>query len=292
MRALPDRVPARAHVPRAPRVAAGLEEAKATLREIVILPSLRPEIFIGLRAPPRGLLLFGPPGTGKTLLARAVSAEANATFFSISASSVTSKMYGDGEKLVRALFAVAAHKQPSVIFIDEIDSILTARSTGEHEASRRLKTEFLVQFDGVMSNSDATRILVMGATNRPQELDDAAIRRLTKRIYIPLPSTGARSSLVRNMMRKQGRVLPALELDEVARMTDGYSGSDLANLCKEAAMGPVRELGAGIYDADLATIREISLVDFQNGLRVIRPSVRAETLAQYVAWNEELGVSF
>jgi spastin len=279
-------------VPRAPRVAAGLEEAKATLREIVILPSLRPEIFIGLRAPPRGLLLFGPPGTGKTLLARAVSAEANATFFSISASSVTSKMYGDGEKLVRALFAVAAHKQPSVIFIDEIDSILTARSTGEHEASRRLKTEFLVQFDGVMSNSDATRILVMGATNRPQELDDAAIRRLTKRIYIPLPSTGARSSLVRNMMRKQGRVLPALELDEVARMTDGYSGSDLANLCKEAAMGPVRELGAGIYDADLATIREISLVDFQNGLRVIRPSVRAETLAQYVAWNEELGVSF
>jgi spastin len=283
--------------PRAPSIplriqAAGLEEAKATLREIVILPSLRPEIFTGLRAPPRGLLLFGPPGTGKTLLARAVAAEANATFFSISASTLTSKMFGDGEKLVRALFAVAAQKQPSVIFIDEIDSILTTRSSSEHEASRRLKTEFLVQFDGVMSTEQQGRVLVMGATNRPQELDDAAIRRLTKRIYIPLPSEDARSALVHNMVRKQGKDLPADELERVARMTDGYSGSDLSNLCKEAAMGPVRELGAGIYDADLSAIRDISLHDFECALRVIRPSVRADSLAQYEAWNEELGVSF
>lgn len=258
----------------------------------MILPSLRPEIFTGLRAPPRGLLLFGPPGTGKTLLARAVAAEANATFFSISASTLTSKMFGDGEKLVRALFAVAAQRQPSVIFIDEIDSILTARSSSEHEASRRLKTEFLVQFDGVLSTSAQQRVLVMGATNRPQELDDAAIRRLTKRIYIPLPSESARSALVRHMVLKQGKELPAEELAAVAAMTDGYSGSDLANLCKEAAMGPVRELGAEIYSADLSQIRDIGLLDFQGALRVIRPSVRAETLSQYEAWNEQLGVSF
>ncbi|KAJ1640032.1 P-loop containing nucleoside triphosphate hydrolase protein, partial [Pavlovales sp. CCMP2436] len=268
---------------------AGLEEAKTTLREIVILPSLRPEIFTGLRAPPRGLLLFGPPGTGKTLLARAVAAEANATFFSVSASTLTSKMFGDGEKLVRALFTVAAQKQPSVIFIDEIDSILTARSSSEHEASRRLKTEFLVQFDGVMSNEEQSRVLVMGATNRPQELDDAAIRRLTKRIYIPLPCESARSTLVRNMVRKQGKDLPGDELVTVAQMTDGYSGSDLSNLCKEAAMGPVRELGAAIYDADLSQIRDISLQDFRDALRVIRPSVRADTLGLYEAWNAELG---
>lgn len=125
---------------------AGLQHAKAAIKEIIIWPMLRPDIFNGLRQPPKGLLLFGPPGTGKTLIGKCIANQANATFFSISASSLTSKWVGEGEKMVRAMFAVARCSQPAVVFIDEIDSILTSRSEGEVEASRRIKTEFLVQF--------------------------------------------------------------------------------------------------------------------------------------------------
>ena len=129
---------------------AGLEKAKQTLQEAVILPALRPDLFQGLRAPPRGVLLFGPPGTGKTMLAKCVATESHANFFNISASSLTSKWHGEGEKLVRKLFDIARKMQPSVIFIDEIDSLLSSRRENEHDAVRRLKTEFLVHLDGLV----------------------------------------------------------------------------------------------------------------------------------------------
>ena len=141
---------------------------------------LRPDIFKGLRAPPKGLLLFGPPGTGKTMIGRAIAAESKSTFFSISASSLTSKWVGDGEKMVRTLFSIAQTKQPAIIFIDEIDSLLSARSETEHESTRRIKTEFLVQMDGARVSAD-DKILLIGATNRPYELDEAARRRFRKR---------------------------------------------------------------------------------------------------------------
>eukprot|EP01126_Amoeba_proteus_P013368 TRINITY_DN15674_c0_g1_i2.p3 TRINITY_DN15674_c0_g1~~TRINITY_DN15674_c0_g1_i2.p3 ORF type:complete len:172 (+),score=41.16 TRINITY_DN15674_c0_g1_i2:1219-1734(+) len=140
---------------------AGLEDVKSTLNEMIILPHKRPELFTGLRQPPRGLLLFGPPGNGKTLIAKAVATESNVTFFAISASSLTSKWIGEGEKMVKALFAVARVKQPSFIFIDEIDSILTTRGSEEHESTRRLKTEFLLQFDGAASGDSTERVTVM-----------------------------------------------------------------------------------------------------------------------------------
>lgn len=220
---------------------AGLQLAKSVIQEAVVWPLLRPDIFTGLRRPPKGILLFGPPGTGKTLIGRCVAAQCQATFFSISASSLTSKWIGDGEKMVRALFAVARCHQPAVIFIDEIDSLLTQRSDSEHEATRRIKTEFLVQFDGA-ATAEEDRLLIVGATNRPQELDEAARRRLVKRLYIPLPDAAARKQIISNLLKNENNDLTSQHVCEVASLTEGYSGADMKSLCSEAAMGPIRSV--------------------------------------------------
>uniref|UniRef100_A0A8C5T516 Spastin n=1 Tax=Malurus cyaneus samueli TaxID=2593467 RepID=A0A8C5T516_9PASS len=268
---------------------AGQELAKQALQEIVILPSLRPELFTGLRAPARGLLLFGPPGNGKTMLAKAVAAESNATFFNISAASLTSKYVGEGEKLVRALFAVARELQPSIIFIDEVDSLLCERREGEHDASRRLKTEFLIEFDGVQSSGE-DRILVMGATNRPQELDDAVLRRFTKRVYVSLPNEETRLILLKNLLSKQGSPLTQKELVQLARMTDGYSGSDLTALAKDAALGPIRELKPEqVKNMSASEMRNIKLSDFTESLKKIKRSLSPQTLEAYIRWNKDFG---
>ncbi|XP_046518918.1 spastin isoform X4 [Equus quagga] len=268
---------------------AGQELAKQALQEIVILPSLRPELFTGLRAPARGLLLFGPPGNGKTMLAKAVAAESNATFFNISAASLTSKYVGEGEKLVRALFAVARELQPSIIFIDEVDSLLCERREGEHDASRRLKTEFLIEFDGVQSAGD-DRVLVMGATNRPQELDEAVLRRFIKRVYVSLPNEETRLLLLKNLLGKQGSPLTQKELAQLARMTDGYSGSDLTALAKDAALGPIRELKPEqVKNMSASEMRNIRLSDFTESLKKIKRSVSPQTLEAYIRWNKDFG---
>ncbi|XP_020309566.1 spastin-like isoform X3 [Oncorhynchus kisutch] len=268
---------------------AGQELAKQALQEIVILPALRPELFTGLRAPARGLLLFGPPGNGKTMLAKAVAKESNATFFNISAASLTSKYVGEGEKLVRALFAVARELQPSIIFIDEIDSLLCERREGEHDASRRLKTEFLIEFDGVQSGGDE-RVLVMGATNRPQELDEAVLRRFAKRVYVALPTEETRLKLVKNLLEKHGNPLAQKELSQLARMTEGYSGSDLTSLAKDASLGPIRELRPEqVRNMAANEVRNIRFSDFVESLKKIKRSVGPQTLDLYVRWNKDYG---
>lgn len=268
---------------------AGLEFAKATIKEIVVWPMLRPDIFTGLRGPPKGILLFGPPGTGKTLIGKCIACQSGATFFSISASSLTSKWVGEGEKMVRALFAIARCHQPAVIFIDEIDSLLSQRTDGEHDSSRRIKTEFLVQLDGAATSSD-DRILVVGATNRPQEIDEAARRRLAKRLYIPLPEAAARQQIVTNLMSLEKSHLAAGELENVVSCTEGFSGADMTQLCREAALGPIRS----IQLTDIATItpeqvRPIHFCDFQEALKTVRPSVSTKDLELYEGWNKTFG---
>ncbi|XP_046899577.1 spastin isoform X2 [Hypomesus transpacificus] len=268
---------------------AGQDLAKQALQEIVILPTLRPELFTGLRTPARGLLLFGPPGNGKTMLAKAVAMESNATFFNISAASLTSKYVGEGEKLVRALFAVARELQPSIIFIDEIDSLLCERREGEHDASRRLKTEFLIEFDGVQSGGDE-RVLVMGATNRPQELDEAVLRRFAKRVYVALPTDETRLKLLKNLLGKHGNPLTQKELSQLARMTEGYSGSDLTSLAKDASLGPIRELQPEqVRNMAANEVRGIIFCDFVESLKKIKRSVGPQSLDQYVRWNKNYG---
>ncbi|XP_011091046.1 spastin [Sesamum indicum] len=267
---------------------AGLEMAKQALMEMVILPTKRRDLFTGLRKPAKGLLLFGPPGTGKTLLAKAVASESDATFFNVSASSLTSKWVGEGEKLVRTLFQVAISRQPSVIFIDEIDSIMSTRTENENEASRRLKSEFLVQFDGVTSSS-GDLVTVIGATNKPQELDDAVLRRLVKRIYIPLPDRNARRLLLKHKLKGHAFALPDRDLERLVAETDGYSGSDLQALCEEAAMMPIRELGSNILTVQANQVRGLRYGDFQKAMTVIRPSLQKNKWEELERWNREFG---
>lgn len=268
---------------------AGQETSKQALQEIVILPALRPDLFTGLRSPARGLLLFGPPGNGKTMLAKAVACESNATFFNISAATLTSKWLGEGEKLVRALFAAAKELQPSIIFIDEIDSLFSERKENEHEASRRLKTQFMIEFQGMQSEGD-DRVLVMGATNRPFELDDAVLRRFPKRIHVQMPDKEARHLLLESLLLKQGSPLQQADIAKIARLTDAYSSSDLTALAKDAALGPIRELGPNqIRSVDATKLRSIRLSDFMESLKKIRPSVPYETLVKLEQWNQQYG---
>ncbi|GAM27641.1 hypothetical protein SAMD00019534_108170, partial [Acytostelium subglobosum LB1] len=266
----------------------GLDKVKQSLMEAVILPSLRPDVFTGLRSPPKGLLLFGPPGNGKTMIAKAVAYESKATFFSISASSLTSKYVGEGEKLVRALFAVAGYYQPSIIFIDEVDALLTERTEGESDHTRRLKTEILIQFDGVKTNG-SERILVMGATNRPEELDEAALRRFVKRIYVGLPEKSTRLDILKHLLRDQNHNITASQMNAIADETQFYSGFDLNALCKDAAYEPIRQLGMDIKDLKLSQIRAITRKDFSNSLKQIRPSVSQDSLRGYEQWNKQYG---
>ncbi|XP_019734480.1 vacuolar protein sorting-associated protein 4B isoform X2 [Hippocampus comes] len=225
---------------------AGLEGAKEALKEAVILPIKFPHLFTGKRTPWRGILLFGPPGTGKSYLAKAVATEANnSTFLSVSSSDLVSKWLGESEKLVKNLFALARENKPSIIFIDEIDSLCGSRSENESEAARRIKTEFLVQMQGVGNDNDG--VLVLGATNIPWTLDSAIRRRFEKRIYIPLPEEHARSFMFKLHLGSTPNSLTDSDFVTLGKKTDGYSGADISIIVRDALMQPVRKVQAATH---------------------------------------------
>ncbi|XP_077139329.1 katanin p60 ATPase-containing subunit A-like 2 isoform X2 [Ranitomeya variabilis] len=277
----------------------GLDAAKRLVKEAVVYPIRYPQLFTGILSPWKGLLLYGPPGTGKTLLAKAVATECNTTFFNISASTIVSKWRGDSEKLVRVLFELARYHAPSTIFLDELESVMSQRGSGpggEHEGSRRMKTELLVQMDGLSRSDDL--VFVLAASNLPWELDYAMLRRLEKRILVDLPCKEARESMIQQWLppvNNSGGVELRTELQYsmLGEETEGYSGSDIKLVCKEAAMRPVRKVfhalenhQPGSQDLPFIHLDTVTTSDFLEVLAHTKPS--AKSLAEkYNAWQRE-----
>ena len=265
----------------------GMQEMKKILYEIIIVPQIRPDLFTGIRKPQRGILLFGPPGTGKTMIAKAIASECNSTFFNISASSLTSKWVGESEKTVKSLFKLAYQKAPSIIFIDEIDSILSKRNESENEATKRLKTEFLIQFDGLGSNTNA-KLLVIAATNRPMDLDEALLRRLPKRVYCGPLDVHGRFDFIKKVINRVETKLKDSDIMEIAQMTNGYSNSDLKELCKEAAFQPVRELTMEQI-LHIKKFRPIVKNDLVKAVKKIRGTMSNKIINELINWNSQFG---
>uniref|UniRef100_A0A3Q3WVV4 Katanin p60 ATPase-containing subunit A1 n=1 Tax=Mola mola TaxID=94237 RepID=A0A3Q3WVV4_MOLML len=270
---------------------ADLEDAKKLLKEAVVLPMWMPAFFKGIRRPWKGVLMVGPPGTGKTLLAKAVATECRTTFFNVSSSTLTSKYRGESEKLVRLLFEMARFYAPTTIFIDEIDSMCSRRGTSEeHEASRRVKAELLVQMDGVggaSENDDPSKmVMVLAATNFPWDIDEALRRRLEKRIYIPLPSTKGRVELLRINL-KELELASDVDLDKIAEQLEGYSGADITNVCRDASLMAMRRRIEGLTPEEIRNISRdemhmpTTMEDFESALKKVSKSVSAADLEKY-----------
>ncbi|MFX0042575.1 MAG: AAA family ATPase [Candidatus Hodarchaeota archaeon] len=271
---------------------AGLEHVKQALREAIVLPIMKPELFTGARKPWSGILLFGPPGCGKTLLAKAAATECKATFFSASSADLLSKWLGESEKLISSLFKVARLKAPSLIFMDEIDSIATKRGEGsESGGERRVKTQLLSEIQGLKSTHDKP-MLVLGATNRPWDIDNAMLSRFEKRVHVPLPDLKARAGIFEIHTQGVDSAVSDEDFIELAVRTDGYSGRDIANICREVIMLPVRELDMSglLEDSEKEVkVRDITLKDFKKTLKKVKPMTNERLLRQYNDWAEEFG---
>lgn len=274
---------------------AELDDAKNLLREAVVMPVKYPQLFQGIVRPWKGTLLFGPPGTGKTMLAKALATECKSTFFNISASSIVSKWRGDSEKLVRMLFELAAHYAPSTIFIDELDALMSSRASdgSEHEGSRRMKTELLVQMDGLQHRPNGEVVFVLAASNVPWDLDAAMLRRLEKRVLVGLPSHTARRQLLSRLLRDHIEE-KNFDFDAVAAKTEGLSGADIDILCREAMMRPIRALihkleHEKVLSTAPLTRPKVQTEDVIASVACTKSSGSTVPLAKYAQWEQQFG---
>lgn len=220
---------------------AGLDAVIDELRESVVLPIRHRHLFTNsqLWQAPKGVLLHGPPGCGKTLIAKATAKEAGMRFINLDVAMLTDKWYGESQKLASAVFSLAAKLQPCIVFIDEIDSFLRSRNTHDHEATAMMKTQFMMLWDGLSTEAGST-VIVMGATNRPQDLDKAILRRMPAQFHVGLPNDEQRSKILHLVLDTE-TVHEDVDLNRLSKLTNGFSGSDLRELCRNASVYRIRE---------------------------------------------------
>ena len=253
----------------------GLNDVIEELKEAVIYPLTMPHLYShssSLLSAPSGVLLYGPPGCGKTMLAKALASESGANFINLHISTLTEKWFGDSNKLVHAVFSLARKLQPTIVFIDEIDAVLGQRRSGEHEASGMVKAEFMTHWDGLTSSNtygEPQRILILGATNRIQDIDEAILRRLPKKFPVALPTAQYRLRIFGIVLKDTKVDKDDFDLEYLVRVTAGLSGSDIKEVCRDAAMVPVREYirqrqasGVPMSSVNANDIRGLRTTDF------------------------------
>jgi SpoVK/Ycf46/Vps4 family AAA+-type ATPase len=263
----------------------GLDTAKKAVKEAIVYPVQRPDLFpLGW---PRGILLFGPPGCGKTLLAAAVATEIDANFYSIDAASIMSKWLGEAEQNVSKLF-ISARKssndgKPAIVFVDELDSLMGTHSN-EVGGEIRVKNQFLKEMDGIMDKGKALHVYVIGATNKPWDLDWAFIRRFQKRILVPLPDSTTRTNMLKHYTGNL-EIAKDVDLTELARLSEGFSGSDIRDVCQSAQLSLIGEFFESGKAMDReAKPRELTMHDFRNIFETRKPSVSVDMLSLYNRW--------
>ncbi len=265
----------------------GLDTAKKAVKEAIVYPVQRPDLFpLGW---PRGILLFGPPGCGKTLLAAAVATEIDANFYSIDAASIMSKWLGEAEQNVAKLFGSARKSsndgKPAIVFVDELDSLMGTHSN-EVGGEIRVKNQFLKEMDGIMDKGKALHVYVIGATNKPWDLDWAFIRRFQKRILVPLPDNSTRLNMLKHYMTNL-QIDGDVDVHELSRLSEGFSGSDIRDVCQSAQLSLIGEFFESGKAMDKeAKPRPLTMHDFRNIFDARKPSVSVDMLAMYNRWFE------
>jgi SpoVK/Ycf46/Vps4 family AAA+-type ATPase len=265
----------------------GLDIAKKAVKEAIVYPVQRPDLFpLGW---PRGILLFGPPGCGKTLLAAAVATEIDANFYSIDAANIMSKWLGEAEQNVAKLFGSARKSsndgKPAIVFVDELDSLMGTHSN-EVGGEIRVKNQFLKEMDGIMDKGKALHVYVIGATNKPWDLDWAFIRRFQKRILVPLPDHGTRLNMLKHYTGNL-QITQDVDLHELARLSEGFSGSDIRDVCQSAQLSLIGEFFESGKAMDRAAKpRALTMQDFRNIFDARKPSVSLDMLSLYTRWFE------